>query len=160
MMAQRIRTVSATLALIVGMTVPLLATAGQAQAANDYSHAQYQIELSLNCNNPSAPCQHIFGLGGIWGWIALMPDGTGNAQITNCGHAGAGGGGSGAQHFSFDPTWTTFYSSSAPTPVTPTDPNGLYLNIVNNIGLPPVPATYGHYKVNWMGATGEITVAP
>ena len=49
--------------------------------ASDYSGAQYQVTFSLNCNNPSAPCQQVFGLGGIWGWIALMPDGTGTAQV-------------------------------------------------------------------------------
>jgi len=130
--------------------------------ASDYSGAQYQVTFSLNCNNPSAPCQQVFGLGGIWGWIALMPDGTGTAQVTDCGHTvgGGGPGQAGAQHVAFDTTWFTFSSPSPPSPITPQDPNGQYLNIANNLGLPPFPATYGHYSVTFMGAKGQITIAP
>lgn len=132
---------------------------GVAQAqGSSYSGAEYQVTFALNCNNPSAPCQNVFGLGGLWGWVALMPGGTGNAQVTACDHGGSGP--AGAQHFSFDPTWSTFPSSSAPTPITPTDPNGEYLAISNPVGLPPLPATYGHYTVSFLGATGEITIAP
>ena len=156
----RLRILALSIALAAAAVVPSLAFAGSAQAASDYSHAQYQVTFSLNCDKPGAPCEQIFGLGGIWGWIALMPGGTGNAQVTDCGHSGAGGGGAGAQHVSFDPTWTIFSSSSAPTPITPTDPNGNYLNISNNLGLPPFPATYGHYSVSFMGAFGQITIAP
>jgi hypothetical protein len=89
-----------------------------------------------------------------------MPDGTGNAQVTDCGHSVGGGGGGGAQHFSFDPTWAPFSSPSAPSPITPTDRNGQYLNISNSLGLPPFPATYGRYSVTFMGAHGQITIAP
>lgn len=136
--------------------------AGTAQAQSDYSGAVYQVEFSLNCNNPTAPCQQVFGLGGVWGWIALMPDGTTNAQVTDCLHSGAGGGFAGAHHMSFDSHWITFYSPTAPTPISPTDPNGQYLGIQTppEVGLPPLPATYGHYQISFMGATGEITIAP
>jgi hypothetical protein len=160
---RNLRMLGASLAVVAVAFLPSLALAGSAQAQSNYNGAQYQVELSLNCNNPSAPCQQIFGLGGIWGWIALMPGGVGNAQITDCGHSGPGGGGpggAGAGHISFDPTWSTFSSPVAPSPITPTDPNGQYLNIVNTLGLPPVPATYGHYSVSFMGAKGEITIAP
>ena len=156
----KLKALAVSIAFTASVLVPSLAFAGSAQAASDYSHAQYQVTFSLNCNNPSAPCQQVFGLGGIWGWIALMPGGTGNAQVTDCGHSGAGGGGAGAQHFSFDPTWSTFSSPNAPTPITPTDPNGNYLNVDNSIGLPPFPATFGHYSVSFMGAHGQITIAP
>ena len=136
--------------------------AGTAQAGSDYSQAQYQVTFSLNCNNPTAPCQNVFGLGGIWGWIALLPNGSANAQVTECGHTvgGGGPGGAGAGHFSFDSTWTTFSSPVAPTPITPTDPNGEYINVANALGLPPFPATYGHYSITFLGAKGEITIAP
>ena len=135
---------------------------GAAQAsAGDYAHAQYQVTLSLNCNNPSAPCQQIFGLGGIWGWIALLPDGRGTAQIADCGHSvGGNTGNTGAGHMAFDVTWEQFSSPNPPTPITPADPNGNYLNVANPVGLPPFPATYGHYAVSFMGARGQITIAP
>lgn len=142
--------------------VSLAGFSGTAQAAGDYSHAQYQVTFSLNCNNPSAPCQQVFGLGGIWGWIALTPNGEGTAEVTDCGHTvgGGGPGTAGAHHSSFDVTWSQFSSASAPSPITPTDPNGRYLNISNALGLPPFPATYGHYSVSFMGAAGQITIAP
>lgn len=157
MKSHHARGVAAALAAIA---VALSGFAGAAHAGSDYSHAQYQVTFSLNCNNPTAPCQQIFGLGGIWGWIALMPNLTANAEVADCGHAGAGGGGAGAQHASFDSTWSTFTSPVAPTPVTPTDPNGQYIYVENNLGLPPFPATYGHYSISFMGAKGEITIAP
>lgn len=148
-------TAAAAMAIVGFMPV------GSASAQSDYSGAVYQVEFSLNCNNPTAPCQHMFGLGGVWGWIALMPDGTTNAQVTDCGHT-LGGGAVGAHHFSFDSHWITFSSPSAPTPISPTDPNGRYLGIETppEVGLPPVPATYGHYHISFQGASGEITIAP
>jgi hypothetical protein len=150
----------AVVAVAGAATAAVFAFASPARAGSDYSGAQFQITFSLNCNNPSAPCQQVFGLGGIWGWIALMPGGTGNAEVTDCGHSVGGGGGGGAQHVSFDPTWSEFSSPSAPSPITPTDPNGNYLNVSNSIGLPPFPATYGHYSITFMGAKGQITIAP
>ena len=74
----------AVLLALVILAVIVSASAGSASAGgSDYSHAQYQVTFSLNCNNPSAPCQQVFGLGGIWGWIALLPDGSANAQVTD-----------------------------------------------------------------------------
>ena len=153
------------LAVLCGLVAVtgLFAFAGSAHAGGiDYSHAQYQVTFSLNCNNPTAPCQQIFGLGGIWGWIALLPNNTANAQVTDCGHTvhGGGPGEAGAEHSSFDSTWETFSSPVAPTPITPTDPNGQYINVDNTLGLPPFPATYGHYSFSFLGAKGEITIAP
>lgn len=144
--------------------------AASARAASDYSGAAYQVELSLNCTNPGAPCRNVFGLGGVWGWIALMPGdstnswGTGNAQITGCGHAGAGGGGAGAGHSSYDPNWYRFYDPAPPSPITPKDPNNEYLFIAGSPdgSVEPfiVPATYGHYSLTFMGAFGQETLAP
>jgi hypothetical protein len=152
--------VRASVAVAAAAAAALFSVAGPAQAGSDYSHAQYQITFSLNCNNPTAPCQNVFGLGGIWGWIALLPDGTSNAEVADCGHSGAGGGGAGAGHIAFDSTWSAFASPSAPSPITPTDPNGEYLAVDNPLGLPPFPATYGHYSITFLGAKGEITIAP
>jgi hypothetical protein len=155
-------TLQASVIVAVAAVAALFAFAAPARAGSDYSHAQYQVTFSLNCNNPSAPCQNVFGLGGIWGWIALLPDGTANAQVTDCGHTvgGGGPGGAGAQHVSFDSTWEPFASPVAPTPITPTDPNGEYINVDNALGLPPFPATYGHYSITFLGAKGQITIAP
>lgn len=156
----------ASVGVAVAATVATFTVAAPAQASSDYSHAQYQVTFSLNCNNPSAPCQQVFGLGGIWGWIALAPGGTGNAQVTDCGHTvgGGGPGGAGAQHIAFDPTWTVMSFSSPPSPITPVDPNGRYIVFTDAtsaaLGLPPMPATYGHYGVSFMGAKGEETIAP
>jgi hypothetical protein len=155
----------ASVAVAAVATAAIFAVAAPAQASSDYSHAQYQVTFSLNCNgSPTNPpgCSQMFGLGGIWGWIALTPDGGANAQVTECGHTGPGGGpgSAGAGHIAFDSTWTTFSSPSAPTPITPTDPNGEYIGVDNPVGLPPFPATYGHYSINFLGAKGEITIAP
>jgi hypothetical protein len=153
----------ASVVVAVAAIAALFTFAAPAQAGSDYSHAQYQITFSLNCNNPSAPCQNVFGLGGIWGWIALLPNGTSNAQVTECGHAVAGGGpgSAGAGHISFDSTWESFSDPlGPPSPITPLDPNGQYINVDNALGLPPFPATYGHYSITFMGAKGQITIAP
>jgi hypothetical protein len=156
----------ASAAAAVVATAAIFTVAASAQASSDYSHAQYQVTFSLNCNNPSAPCQQVFGLGGIWGWIALAADGTGNAQVTDCGHTvgGGGPGQAGAGHVGYDPTWIVISSDTPPSPITPVDPHGQYIVYTDPtsvaLGLPPMPATYGHYSVSFMGAKGQETIAP
>jgi hypothetical protein len=156
----RFRRLLAMLATAVLAVAMVSFTPAAAHAASDYNGAVYQVEISLNCTNPTAPCRNVFGLGGVWGWIALMPGGTGNAQITECGHSGAGGGGAGAGHVSYDPQWSIVTSS--PDPTTPVDPNGQYIFIDGGTSGPNfyVPATYGHYKVSFFGAFGQIQIAP
>jgi hypothetical protein len=159
----------ATVAVAGVATAAIFAVAAPANASSDYSHAQYQVTFSLNCvgspKNPPA-CSQIFGLGGFWGWIALAPNGTGNAEVTECGHTGPGGGpgSAGAGHTSYDPTWIVISSPVPPSPITPADPNGRYIVYTDAtsiaMGLPPMPATYGHYSVSFLGATGQITIAP
>lgn len=73
----------------------LFAFAGSAKA--DYGKAAYQIAFSSNCNNPSF-CGAF--LGGDWGWAALNADGTGDMEVTFCGHSPGLGGGAG--HESID----------------------------------------------------------
>lgn len=134
-------------------------------AGSSYSGAEYQVTWSLNCDSRSAACAtdpHI-GLGGFWGWVALMPangDGvqTDNGQETVCGHSLTPGPRGGAFQTSFDSTWFSFQSPVPQGPVP--DPNGNYLVINDPIGLFPVPATAGHYAVSFEGATGEIQVSP
>ena len=122
----------ASAAVAVVATAAIFTVAAPAQASSDYSHAQYQVTFSLNCNGSAVSppaCAQIFGLGGFWGWIALAPAGTGNAQVTDCGHTGPGGGrgSAGAGHIAYDPTWMVISSPVPPSPVTPVDPNGEYI---------------------------------
>jgi hypothetical protein len=138
-------------------------TPAAAHAASDYNGAVYQVEISLNCTNPTAPCKDVFGLGGVWGWIALMPGGTGNAQIADCGHStGPVHTGAGAGHISYDPHWSIVTSSSPPDPTSPVDPNGEYIIIDGGTDGPSfvVPATYGHYSLSLFGAFGQVQIAP
>jgi hypothetical protein len=156
-------------AVAVAATAAIFTVAGPAQASSDYSHAALQVTFSLNCNgsaaNPPA-CAQVFGLGGLWGWIAVLPGGTTNVQATGCGHTGPGGGAhsAGAGHSAFDGTWMEISSPVPPSPITPVDPNGDYLVFTDSnsmaMGLPPVPATPGHYSLSFAGAKGEETIAP
>ncbi len=161
----------ASAALSALSLIPLSLTGVSAYAASDYSGAQYQVEFSLNCTDPSALCYTQHGLGGIWGWMALMPDHTGNAQVSDCSHTDAGTGpeGAGAEAVSFDPTWgTTFVPLSVAEahffPVI--DPNNMYIVLVPTtepagVHVPPLPATPGHYALNpALGAEGSVTIAP
>lgn len=152
---------------VVGGTAvaALFAFAAPAQAGSDYSHAQFQVTWSLNCTSRSAVCASDpnIGLGGFWGWAALIPSGTSGTgsdtgQETVCGHSLVPGPRGGAFHLPFDSTWFEFQSPVQPGPVA--DPNGNYLVLNDPFGLFPVPATYGHYSVSFEGATGEVTVAP
>lgn len=159
----------ASVIVVIAATAAIFVVAAPAQASSDYSHAQYQVTFSLNCNGSAVSppaCAQVFGLGGFWGWIALAGDGTGNAQVTGCGHSGPGGGShsAGAGHTAYDPTYIVISSPIPPSPVTPVDPNGEYLIFTDAtsaaLGLPPMPATYGHYSVSFMGAKGQETIAP
>ena len=149
----------------VAAVAALFGFAAPAQAGSDYSHAQFQVTWSLNCTSRSAACASDpnIGLGGFWGWAALIPSstsGTGSdtGQETVCGHSLVPGPRGGAFHQSFDSTWFEFQSPVQPGPLA--DPNGNYLVLNDPFGLFPVPATYGHYSVSFEGATGEVTVAP
>ena len=160
----------ASAAVAVAATAAIFAAAGSAQAGSDYSHAALQVTFSLNCNGSAAnpaPCSQVFGLGGLWGWIAVMPDGSTNVQATECHHTGPGGGpgSAGAGHSGFDGASMEISSPNGPpSPITPVDPNGMYLLFTDAssmaMGLPPVPATPGHYSINFLGAKGEETIAP
>jgi hypothetical protein len=67
------------------------------------AHQIYQIMISGNCNNPDL-CGN--ELGGFWGWGVLYDDGTGEAEITGCGHLadshGPGLQGAGHEHIDFN----------------------------------------------------------
>ncbi len=168
---RKLKALGVSLALTGVGLIPLPLTGGPVYAASDYSGAQYQVEFSLNCTNPSALCYTQHGLGGIWGWMALMPDHTGNAQVTECSHtyAGSGPGGAGAGHESFDPTWGTTFIPLAVAEAhffPAIDPNNMYIVLdpttePADIHVPPLPASPGQYSLNpALGANGSVTIAP
>lgn len=163
---RRLTASGAFAALLGSGLVPVVVTGSPAYAASDYSGAQYQVEFSLNCHDSTAPC-YIHGLGGIWGWMALMPDHTGNAQVAVCSHTDAGSGpaAAGAEHFSFDPKWMTIPILPPNAKSLPAiDPNSTYIVLIDEpagVQVPPLPATPGHYALNpALGATGSVTIAP
>jgi hypothetical protein len=88
----------------------LLSSTGLAWA--DYGQgAQYQVEISANCNGPGSCIPSVVKGFGIWFWVELNADHTGDYQAADCGHVGPGNtpGASGAFHDSGDVTWA--YSS-------------------------------------------------
>ncbi len=142
------------LVLALAAVVPGLANTQTASA--DYGNqALWQIAISENCDNPSF-CQ---GLGGFWGWAEFDAGGTGEAQLTGCGHLQAPSALTGAQHFSSDGTYTimispidglphffivdemvTFTGHNGGPPVTVHDPNPPYPSDTGIVAMP------GHYN--------------
>ncbi|MCA1834751.1 MAG: hypothetical protein LC750_18830 [Actinobacteria bacterium] len=98
-----------------------------APAAADYGPgAVYQVEITVNEGGPQG--------GGIWLWLALYPDGTGDYAGSDCGH------GHGAAADRGDVTWT---SGNGTLTIT-----GVVLNGFGPVGVPvtiTVPSAYGHY---------------
>jgi hypothetical protein len=123
------------LVLVVAAAVLVSATSASA----DYGKgAIYQIELSVN--TPGADG------GGVWLWIALKPDFTGDYAGSDCGHGGAG-----TASDKGDVTW--HYSGDSVVI------DGVALNALPNavfpVFIPPpymttitVPRAYGHYTGN------------
>ena len=111
--------------------------ATSATALADYgSGAQYQIELSANISGKSG--------GGVWLWISLNRDGTGDYSGADCGHGGAG-----AASDKGGVTWTMSGGSVVIS--------GIALNGLG--GFPTtvtVPAAYGHYT----GTVGTFLTVP
>ena len=131
-----------------------------------YGHADQplaQIEFSGNCNNPSfplcAPPPNGFGLGGIWVWIEIDANGTGDIAGADCGHDRAGSGGAGS--IRGEVTW---WPSTGPQgEAFAVDPNNLYYNVSLGHGGPPLsfPRTVGHYSFAPAPAvTLQLQVAP
>jgi hypothetical protein len=128
-----------------------------------------QLTVSANCDNPSFPlCAPPgpngtggVGLGGIWAWVEIDANGTGDMTGASCGHSGAGGGGSGAGPLG--PTEITWTMVAAGDPSL----NGLFLlgqdseyYVVS--GLPfAFPVTQGHYSTRLApGVQIQSTTAP
>jgi hypothetical protein len=158
-------------AVIATLVVASSTTGAAAYGAADHPIAQ--VEISGNCDNPSYPfCANVVGTGGIWLWIELDANHTGDVSGAECGHTvgGAGGpGGAGAGPIKGNVSW--FYS---PTPIgvnvldaiDPTDTHGVtnwYVIVLPGGTQPPfsVPVQTGHYS--WHPTSGvslQTTVAP
>lgn len=132
-----------------------------------YGHADHplaQIEVSANCNDPSFPLcfepPDGFGLGGIWLWIEIDANQTGDVAGSGCGHIRGVGGG--AESIRGDITW---WPSTGPDGVAlfGVDPNDQYYNVDLGTGDPPFsfPRTAGHYSFKPVpGVTVQTQVAP
>jgi hypothetical protein len=124
------------LALICALAA-LACAAFAATASADYGPGTiYNIELSANAGGRDG--------GGVWLWIALNQDGTGDYAGSDCGHGGAG-----AASDKGDVTW-----SSAGGMLTI---DGVTLNGLG--GFPTVvtvPAAFGHYT----GTIGSYLTLP
>jgi hypothetical protein len=158
---------------IAGLAAALAAAgiAGSASGVAAYGKADRplaQVEVSANCNDPSFPfCANVVGTGGIWYWVELDADHTGDLAGAECGHTVGGGGPAGAGSIKGSVQW--FYS---PVPVgvnvlNPTDPNDTHgitswYVIIMPTGPPfSVPVAQGHYSWHPVAAvTLQTTVAP
>ncbi len=139
------------------------ASSGAVAAYGAADHPLAQLELSANCNDPSfGLCQQV-GLGGIWLWIEIDANGTGDIAGAGCGHDRAGSGG--ADSIRGEITWT---SGSAADVVGAggflfgQDPGDQYYVIA--LGPGPAfgfPKTVGHYSFHPVPAvTIQLQVAP
>ncbi len=129
----------ALIAVLLGVT---LVPVSQVQAG--YSRAVYQVEFSLNCNNPSLCGSN---LGGFWAWGALYSDGTFDAELTGCDHS-ISGAPAGAQHMSADGHWAIENGMLVITQETDTFTGTMNGTVVESPDVPNVigPAKPGHYS--------------
>jgi hypothetical protein len=155
----KIRTLLAASLLAVAT---LGASSGGVAAYGRADQPLAQIEFSANCNNPAFPLcfppPNGFGLGGVWFWIEIDANGTGDIAGAGCGHDRAGSGGAGP--ITGEISWT---GGAATGEAFFVDPNGKYYNVT----LPgsPValsfPQTQGHYSFRPApGVTIQLQVAP
>ena len=98
----------------------------------------YQVELSANIAGVQG--------GGIWLWIGLNPDGTGDYSGSDCGH------GLGAVHDKGDVTWHLSGQNNQWLVI-----NGLVLaGLDGYVTTITVPSAYGHYT----GTIGSYLTLP
>jgi hypothetical protein len=153
-----------------GVAVIGTATAGSTGLAyGNADHPLAQLSVSANCDNPSfpfcAPPPAGVGTGGIWFWIEIDGDGTGDMTGAFCGHTVGGGGGAGAASIKGPVTWTYSTREAAPAGTAffgTFDPNDRYYLVTLTIGEQwLIPTTVNHYQARL--ATGvqiQINVAP
>ena len=139
------------------------ASSGAAFAYGSADHPIAQLELSANCNDPDFPlCQQV-GLGGIWLWLEIDANGTGDVAGAGCGHLPGVGGGAGPIVGPI--TWTSGSESDvrgAGGFLFGADPNHAYYIVF--LGPHEVfgfPKTVGHYSFHPVPAVSiQLTVAP
>jgi hypothetical protein len=123
--------------LLLVVLAAVIAALSAASASADYGQgAIYQIELSVNDSGPHG--------GGIWLWITLNSDNTGDYAGSDCGH------GEGAASDRGDVTW---HYDGNNVVIEGVLLNGLPVSIDPFIPPPypttiTVPRTYGHYRGN------------
>ena len=122
------------LALVAAATFAVSATTASA----DYGRgAVYQIELSVNSSGSQG--------GGIWLWVGLNADGTGDYAGSDCGHGGAGTAsdrGDVTWHYSGDNVVIEGVALNAlPNSIVPFVPPPYQTTIT-------VPKAHGHYTGN------------
>jgi hypothetical protein len=99
----------------------------------------YQVELSANIPGVQG--------GGVWLWIGLNPDGTGDYSGSDCGHGGLG-----AANDKGDVTWHLAGQNNQWLVI-----NGLVLNGLDGfVTTITVPSAYGHYT----GTIGSYLTLP
>jgi hypothetical protein len=131
-----------------------------------------QVEVSANCDNPSFPLCAPFpagvGTGGIWYWVELDADGSGDLAGADCHHTvgGIGGpGGAGAGSIKGSASWAYTTLETAPPGSIffgTADPNDQYYAVTITDGSTwLIPVTQGHYATRLArGVQLQITVAP
>jgi hypothetical protein len=111
-----------------------------ASSSNGYGgRSIYNVELSANISGSQG--------GGVWLWIGLHPDGTGDYSGADCGHGGAG-----AASDKGDVTWHYTGLNNGSVEI-----DGAILNGLG--GFPTtitVPSKYGHYT----GTIGTFATLP
>ena len=151
-----------TLPVVALVIASLIAGSNAALAYGAADRPLAQLEFSGNCNNPSFPLcfqpPSGFGLGGIWLWVEVDANHTGDVAGAGCGHIRGVGGG--ASSIRGDVTWTL---STVPLgfPVG-VDPHSLYYNVRLPDGETiSWPHTVGHYSLHPApGVALEATTAP
>jgi hypothetical protein len=163
--------------LLATLVAVAACVAGAFGATNAFAYGKAdqpvaQIEVSANCDNPSfplcAPFPNGVGTGGIWYWVELDANGSGDLSGAACGHTvgGVGGpGGAGAGSIKGTASWT--YSSLETAPPNAiffgtADPNDHYYAVTITDGSTwLIPVTRGHYSAKLAnGVQIQITVAP
>ena len=167
----RSRVVSA-LALTAGAVGMVSAGATSAYAYGKADQPLAQVEVSANCDNPGFPLCAPFpdgvGTGGIWYWVELDANHTGDLSGADCGHTvgGIGGpGGAGGGSIKGSVTWSYSTLEAAPPGAvffgTFDAHDQYYLVNVTDGSQWLIPVTNGHYSASLApGVQLQITVAP